>query len=202
MRVNRVKTGLVAAIFFSLLSIGMAQAQDQHDIRLSWVVGARGNYGLASHSSLSYIGDLDNTPQEPQEGATLWLSASLDYGYRVNEWLSVGGSLAWTAGICNLYDRQTHEHWDTMHVDYLSLMPTVRFTWLRRNIVELYSSLGATAGIEHWMHYTNGKQHTYRPYLSYDIKPIGISVGRRWYGFMEAGYGARGIVNVGVGHRF
>ena len=202
MRVNRVKIGLVAAIFFSLLSIGMAQAQEQHDIRLSWVVGARGNYGLANHSSLSYVGDLDNTPQEPHEGATLWLSASLDYGYRVNDWLSIGGSLAWTAGICNLYNPQTLQHWDTMHVDYISLMPTARFTWLRRNIVELYSSVGATAGIEHWMHYTNGEQHTFRPYLSYDIKPIGISVGRRWYGFMEAGYGARGIINVGFGHRF
>jgi hypothetical protein len=89
-----------------------------------------------------------------------------------------------------------------MHVDYISIMPIARFTWLRRGIVELYSSLGATAGIEHWVHYLNGKQHTYRPYLSYDIKPIGISVGRRWYGFMEAGYGARGIVNIGVGHRF
>jgi hypothetical protein len=110
--------------------------------------------------------------------------------------------LAWSAGICNLYDSQSLERWDTIHVDYISIMPIARFTWLRRGTVELYSSLGATAGIEHWVHYLNGKHHTYRPYLSYDIKPIGISVGRRWYGFMEAGYGARGIVNIGVGHRF
>lgn len=202
MKINIVKIGLVVALILGGLNIAETQAQERHDIRLSWVLGARGNYGLASHSSLSYIGDLDNTPQEPREGNTLWVSASLDYTYRINEWFSVGGSMAWTAGICNLYDNLTHERWDTIHVDYISIMPIARFTWLRRGIVELYSSLGATAGIEHWVHYTNGKQHTYRPYLSYDIKPIGITVGGRWYGFMEAGYGARGIVNIGVGHRF
>jgi hypothetical protein len=202
MKIYRAILGIVAAVVFSMLSIAATHAQERHDIRLSWNIGARGNYGLASHTSLSYIGDLDNTIYEPQEGKTLWLSASLDYGYRVNEWFSVGGSMAWTAGICKLYDSETFARWDTMHVDYLSLMPIVRFTWLRRGIVELYSSLGATAGIEHWVHYLNGKQHTYRPYLSYDIKPIGITVGGRWYGFMEAGYGARGIVNIGVGHRF
>jgi hypothetical protein len=201
MKINRAIIGLVAAIIFSALPT-TTHAQDRHDIRLSWNIGARGNYGLASHTSLGYIGDLDNTIYEPQEGKTLWISASLDYGYRVNKWFSIGGCLAWSAGICNLYDSQTLERWDTMHVDYISIMPIARFTWLHRGIVELYSSLGATAGIEHWVHYLNGKQHTYRPYLSYDIKPIGISVGRRWYGFMEAGYGARGIVNIGVGHRF
>ena len=193
---------LIIAILAGMLSIGTAHAQEDHDIRLSWVLGARGNYGLASHISLGYIGDLDNTTLEPTAGNTLWLTATLDYSYRVNEWLSVGGSMAWTAGICNLYDNETLERWDTMHVDYVSLMPTVRFTWLHRGIVELYSSLGATAGIEHWMHYTNGEQHTYRPYLSYDIKPIGIAVGHKWYGLVEAGYGARGIVNIGVGRRF
>jgi hypothetical protein len=202
MKIYRAILGVVAAVVFSMLSIAATHAQERHDIRLSWNIGARGNYGLASHTSLSYIGDLDNTIYEPQEGKTLWVSASLDYDYRVNEWFSVGGCLAWSAGICNLYDNQTHERWDTIHVDYISIMPIARFTWLRRGIVELYSSLGATAGIEHWVHYLNGKHHTYRPYLSYDIKPIGISVGRRWYGFMEAGYGARGIVNIGVGHRF
>ncbi len=202
MKIYRAIIGIVAAIVFSTLSIATTHAQERHDIRLSWNIGARGNYGLASHTSLSYIGDLDNSIYEPQAGKTLWLNASLDYGYRVNEWFSIGGSLAWSAGICNLYDNQTLERWDTIHVNYISLMPIARFTWLRRDIVELYSSLGATAGIEHWVHYLNGKHHTYRPYLSYDIKPIGISVGRRWYGFMEAGYGARGIVNIGVGHRF
>ncbi|MBO7199175.1 MAG: hypothetical protein J6V26_03990 [Alistipes sp.] len=202
MKIYRVTIRFVAAILLGTLSIGMAQAQERHNISISWALGARGNYGLASHTALCYVGDLDNTPQEPREGSTLWLSATLDYGYKINEWFSVGGCAAWTAGLCNLYDNQTLEHWDTIHVDYLSLMPTVRFTWLRRSIVELYSSMGITAGIEHWIHYTNGKQHTYRPYLSYDVKPLGISIGRKWYGFMETGYGARGILNVGVGHQF
>ena len=99
---------LIIAILAGMLSIGTAHAQEDHDIRLSWVFGARGNYGLASHISLGYIGDLDNTTLEPTAGNTLWLTATLDYSYRVNEWLSVGGSMSWTAGICNLYrgDRQ------------------------------------------------------------------------------------------------
>ena len=193
---------IIIAIIVGMLSIGIVHAQERHDTRLSWVLGARGNYGLASHISLGYVGDLDNTPLEPTAGNTIWLTASLDYGYKVNEWFSMGGSLAWTAGICNLYDPMTLQRWDTMHVDYISLMPIARFTWLCRDIVELYSSVGATAGLEHWMHYINGEQHSYRPYLSYDIKPIGITIGRKWYGFAEAGYGARGIFNIGFGHRF
>ena len=202
MKLDRLIIGFVAVVLVGTLLPHVAHAQERHDIRLSWVVGARGNYGLASHISLSYVGDWDNTPQEPHHGATTWMSGALDYGYKVNEWFSIGGCLAWTAGICNLYDPHTRERWDTMHVDYISLLPTARFAWLRRGIVELYSTLGATAGVEHWVHYTNGKQHTLRPYLSYDIKPIGITVGRKWYGFAEAGYGSRGIFNIGLGHRF
>ena len=42
---------LLIAILAGMLSIGAAYAQESHDIRISWVLGARGNYGLANHIS-------------------------------------------------------------------------------------------------------------------------------------------------------
>jgi hypothetical protein len=84
MKIIKALIVLAVVIALSTLSKTTVQAQERHDIRLSWALGARGNYGLASHSSLHYVGDLDNTPQEPREGATTWLSATLDYSYRVN----------------------------------------------------------------------------------------------------------------------
>ena len=89
-----------------------------------------------------------NTSEHGYTSDTVWLTHNFDYGYWINEWLSVGGTVTWTSGRCHLYSNKTHAKLDTSHVDYVGFMPTVRFAWIRRGIVQVYSSLSLGAGFE------------------------------------------------------
>jgi hypothetical protein len=80
-------------------------------------------------------------------------------------------------------------------------MPVARFAWYRQGIVQLYSSAGLGLGIERRERYWNGKENLWGCYCAFDFKPLGISVGRKWFGFAEVGYGSRGVINVGFGCR-
>lgn len=140
------------------------------------------------------------TTEQGYLSPTVWLTHNFDYGFWVNEWLSVGGTVTWTSGRCHMYRYNTHTKIDTSHVDYVGFMPTVRFAWIRRGIVQVYSSLSLGAGFEVRENVYN--ENIYEAFCAFDFKPFGLSVGRNFFGFMEVGYGTRGIVNAGFGYRF
>ena len=82
----------------------------------------------------------------------------------------------------------------------LTLMPHARFYWVNREMVRMYSSLGVgvTAGQMKGTYDTISES-----YLSAQLVPIGITVGRKSFGFAEVGYGSVYIGGmIGVGYRF
>lgn len=76
-----------------------------------------------------------------------------------------------------------------------SALVDMRFEWLRRRNVQLYSSLGV--GVAARIERANG---VVIPMA--DVTLIGISVGRGLYGFIEIGEGISGSLRAGVGVRF
>ena len=100
----------------------------------------------------------------------------------------------------SMYRYTNHTKIDTDRVDYIGFMPTVRFAWVRRGIVQVYSSVSLGAGLE--IRDNIYDKNIYEAFCAFDIKPLGLSVGRRFFGFIEAGYGTRGIINAGFGYRF
>lgn len=171
-----------------------------HEIRLSTSYGGTTWSGeIANTSDVEYYGDALTTPvfRGPSHRYTL----TFDYGYWVNEWLSIGASVTYMAGLRNLYNSSTQARELTIHDDNLSIMPIARFAWYRRSIVQLYSSAGVGLGLNLWNRYYYGREVMTEFYCAFDFKPLGISVGRKWFGFVEVGYGSRGIVNAGFGVR-
>lgn len=126
---------------------------------------------------------------------------TLDYGYWANEWFSVGGSATWMIGHRNIFNPQTQQRVHTIREDYISIMPIARFAWFRQKNIQLYSSVGIGVGIERRELYWHGKENDVEAYCAFDFKFVGISVGRKWFGFAEVGYGSRGVINVGFGCR-
>ena len=173
-----------------------------HEIRLGITWGGTDYWGEPAFTNeLSFInGDL--LPENDVWGPQHWYSATIDYGYWITEWCSIGGTATWTAGVRNIYDDTTKKRAFTMREDCIAIMPIARFAWYRNGCVQLYSSFGLGLGIERRERYWNERENLYDLYCSFDFKPLGIAVGRKWFGFAEIGYGSRGIVNVGVGHRF
>jgi hypothetical protein len=141
-----------------------------------------------------------NTQENGYMSPTVWLTHTFDYGYWINEWCSVGGTVTWTMGRRSMYRYTNHTKIDTDRVDYIGFMPTVRFAWVRRGIVQVYSSVSLGAGLE--IRDNIYDKNIYEAFCAFDFKPLGLSVGRNLIGFIEVGYGTRGIINAGIGYRF
>ena len=78
---------------------------------------------------------------------------------------------------------------------YVSAMPMLKFAWLRKPHVGLYSKLGIGAGVE----VSNGDVTEKNISWSGQVTPIGFDFGGESFrGFVEAGVGMQGLVNCGV----
>ena len=78
-------------------------------------------------------------------------------------------------------------------------MPSVRFAWLDKKRVALYSkaAIGAT--------FDSGQyqgSHDDRWEVAFQASAFGVEVGGAFRGFLELGYGMQGIVNFGIKYRF
>lgn len=132
-----------------------------------------------------------------------WFTLNGDFGYWAQEWFYVGASLTWTGGFSGVYRDDTHERTGMQTHHICSIMPTVRFAWLRRGIVQLYSGVGLGIGLA--VEESNPLPTcTTRvsPTVAYDLTFVGIAVGRKVFGYIDFGIGTRGAVSAGIGCRF
>lgn len=120
---------------------------------------------------------------------------SLQYAYCIKPgfWLGAKGTYA---GVWQYeYDTVTGERLYDNNAHNIAAMLDAQISWLRRDIVEMYSSLslGLMAHIER----ANGGLTP-----MFDAVFVGLSVGRKWYGYVEVGAGIGGSVRGGIGIRF
>ena len=128
---------------------------------------------------------------------------SVGYKYRLAKWFWLGATVSYTGFYDVSYDRVTNEKLSTQSDHIITIMPSVRFSWLNKKYVTLYSglSLGYALDIYHAnypdMRYT-GCGHG----ALFQLTAVGVHVGREWYGFTEIGFGIQGFINAGFGYNF
>ena len=127
-----------------------------------------------------------------------------DFHYKLTRVISVGGQLDWQS-IC--WDRE-EDAFRSRNYD-LTILPTVRFTWLNRKWVRLYSGLGAGLLIA----FDNEGGREFAP--AFNLNSIGIQFGDGpWCGSVDLGFmvalrgtgkvymlGSR-LLSVGVNYRW
>ena len=79
-------------------------------------------------------------------------------------------------------------------------MPVIRFAWVNRGMVQLYSGLGLGATYEFYENTLTSEIQGFG--VAYDVTFFGIAVGRNWFGYLDIGAGNRGILRAGIGCRF
>ena len=172
----------------------------RHALRLGWGLGS-------NHPYKNYINTTSGDPIDPIEAIQGMTSAEahaflqsyrktanaqysnwghlfLAYQYNFNHWSSVGLELDWLH--CQyLFDYQDGygvlvERARTSYLNQMTIMPTVRFTYFRRPLVQLYSGLGLgyTFSVESFV--SHG--FTFSPTL------FGVNVGNEhWFAEVELG---------------
>ena len=116
---------------------------------------------------------------------------SLSYTYQDRSWLQYGGKVVFGASTRWRKNSHTGEKINDLSYYCLSVMPSVRFNWFYRDVVQLYStvSLGVITDFD-------------EAYPWADLTLVGCSFGRKFFGFAELGMGSAGWLRAGVGYRF
>ena len=120
---------------------------------------------------------------------------AFEYSYYANKWLSVGCKTSFTALYSDVRNIATDERLYSNNSYVASAILTLRFDYLRREYVQMYSTVGM--GLSARFKYDDG-------ILSpmYDFTFVGISIGKSFYGFGEIGGGITGLFRCGFGYRF
>ena len=98
----------------------------------------------------------------------------------------------------------------TSNISWMTIMPAIKFRWLRKEHFGIYSKLsfGATYGIEVITkklpsEVVKIKKHCYALYPNFHISVIGVEAGsHNIRGFAELGFGEQGLLNGGVRYSF
>lgn len=150
-------------ILFTLLLFTLAAgAQEKHLVRLGW--GDSRFEKLAFH-----VGD-------GKENFAYTGHFFTDYQYYFTNVTSVGIQADFQA-ICWTQKKQRQRTFD------ITLMPTVRFTWMHSSWARLYSGLGAGVLFT----FDNDGDHAFAP--AFNLSPIGLQLGKtHWCGSIDLGF--------------
>lgn len=125
---------------------------------------------------------------------------SAGYSYSVYKWLHVGATVSYHNVSREKFETLTRSSVSKMHRNYVSIIPTVRFSYLNRRYVRLYSAIGVgycAAIVRDFDHRTRLEN-----FAAYDITFFGISAGGRLFGSAEAGLYTAGFFKFSIGYRF
>ena len=131
---------------------------------------------------------------------TRWFTTNLDLGGWLKRWLYIGADVTWTTGYQRITSNVDRSHVDAFNYNNFTLMPIVRFAWVNRSIVQLYSGFGIGATYGFYDNTLTSVKH--KVGIAWDVTFIGITVGRKWFGYLDIGAGNRGTISAGVGYRF
>ncbi|NCA75524.1 MAG: hypothetical protein EOM90_04250 [Alphaproteobacteria bacterium] len=126
---------------------------------------------------------------------------TLEYNRFLQPWVSVGGSLSFNPISTEITSTKGFRFTYSYYV--LSVMPKVNFYYLRKGIFSMYSGVEAGCALILWRDrqgqttVTDGGMS-----FAFQVNGLGIRIGKEIGGFMEWGFGFRGVVNFGLSARF
>lgn len=179
----------------------------KNELSISW--------GLVENPFEMYHDDTPDWPGGRFEGHTPWerydrsrysysdrvyiQAFSVGYMQELSRWLALGVQTSYSG----IYQSQRLDGMttDRLYKQRLALYPLVRFTYLNRPMVRLYSGVGLGVGMT-WEREFFDPDVRYSVYPTGQVTFFGVSVGRQLFANWELGYGAKGYLTLGMGYRW
>ena len=180
----------------ALLSMSI-QAQDfKHEVGVF--------YGFESASNVfSVITSAISAAAGDQ--SSFWGPIGLEYYYHVSPVVGVGAVAAYAG--CKAEDEKTRK--DDLTEKFITVMPSVKFNWLRKKNFGMYSAL--SAGVMFCSISCNdnakaadpkAKDETFAAFM-FQATALGAEFGSQQFrGFVEAGVGEKGLLCAGLRYKF
>ena len=129
---------------------------------------------------------------------------SVEYFYRAKNWLGIGGIFVLGQNSQNILVNK-EKLGDLKHT-YYTLMPAVKFDWLRKKNFGMYSKLGIGATLRTEKDNLKDKNHMESDsevHVNWQASLIGIEAGSPYVrGFLELGAGEQGTALIGLRCKF
>ena len=192
---------LLTALSISALMCVPVHAQDEtrHEVSISYGVLPNSIWlDIADDIIASSFGaDISNSAAVGPIG--------LEYYYRTSPLIAVG-AVATFAGHSEEQKRDGAITAKSKN-SYFTLMPSVKFNWLRRNNWCMYSKIAAGATLQHSsVEGTATDRNNYtdnQVFFNFQVSALGIEAGsQNVRGFVELGTGEQGVALAGVRFRF
>ena len=132
----------------------------------------------------------------------VYTSAPITVGYRFRllKWLWLGGDITYCGFFGTSRNIYTEEPVYKYRENSVSIMPSIRFSYLNREHVTLYS--GFTSGLRIGVAESYNEKDAFVR-LPFQVTLFGVSAGSQsWFGFAELGVGFQGFAKAGFGYRF
>ena len=211
---------IIWAVLLTMLAAGRTEAQQpfpRHEVRVGAGFLPTSADNVCSMSGTYYDdyyyqtfggGHIHNSdPSQIIEQSRYYLghlrstwAFSAGYFYSVYKWLHVGATLSYHNVSREKFETATRRAVAEMHRNYISIIPTVKFSYLNRPYVRLYSGIGigycgaAVRDFDRSRHSEN--------FTAWDVTFLGISAGGRLFGSAEVGLYTAGYVKFAIGYRF
>lgn len=202
----RIITKAVLAVSMAVMCAGTAHAQEKGSSRsYDWEGTHEITFkaGLHSWELGLHIHNNSHSVSYHDSKTVYTPSFALEYGFNTEKWMSVGMGVYYGMARTRLLDA-SGELLKTEDIHDLSVMINIRFYWLNRPLIRMYSGIGTGCSIS--MHREDDAQLGYigPDYIGwgYDIRLIGLTVGKKLYGNFEAGVFPHGYITAGLGYRF
>ena len=122
---------------------------------------------------------------------------SLNYHYRLTKWLWVGAMVNYA--YYKDHTDYTYPFWSSRILNCITLMPELRFSYLNRPHVTLYSA--AALGLTLFLN--NQIDPSPSTYPTFQLTAFGVRVGgEHLFGTFELGAGIKGVASAGIGYAF
>lgn len=132
----------------------------------------------------------------------------LEYFYHLNSWFSVGGIGVYGQMHQDLFltGKKNGKDGEIKNL-YLTLMPAMKFDWVRKSHFGVYSKLGIGATLRNEkVDYDASDKDDYNDtevHVNWQVSLLGLEAGgNRLRGFLEIGTGEQGIFDIGLRYKF
>jgi hypothetical protein len=132
----------------------------------------------------------------------------LEYFYHLNSWFSVGGIGVYGQMHQDLFltGKKNGKGGEIKNL-YLTLMPAMKFDWVRKSHFGVYSKLGIGATLRNEkVDYDASDKDDYNDtevHVNWQVSLLGLEAGgNRLRGFLEIGTGEQGIFDIGLRYKF
>jgi hypothetical protein len=135
------------------------------------------------------------------ENTTMSGALVLTYNFAPKKWLHLGGALAYENIKKDVF--VSNEKQGSLNRDFVTIAAEAKFSYVNANYFQMYSGLGAgiTLNSDKFTPITGSDNSDTQTHFNFQLNLLGFRFGNALAGYLEIGYGYKGIASFGLSYR-